>query len=358
MLRIGLTGLPECGKTTLFRALTGVVTHVGAAAKREVHVGQAKVPDARLEELNRIFQRPKNIHAMVEYVDVAGFKEGDSRRSGLEDQFLGDLRTCDALLHVLRCFDAPGLSAPDPIRDFRAAEAEFILADQIILEKRQQRLQRDLQKHATPEGKIELDLLHHCLETLNDERPLRRLNITAAERPYLRAYQPLSSKPQLVVLNVNENDVRREAECIKELGPQIEGEGIRLSAACATLEMEITQLDAESAAPFMADLGIEASALERLVRASYDLLGLISFFTVGDAEVRAWTIRRGSSAREAAGAVHTDMEHGFIRAEAVHFADFQPRGSFASCRHDGVLRLEGKDYVVQDGDIIQFRFNV
>lgn len=165
MLRIGMTGLPGCGKTSLFRALTGTTPHVGTAGRREVHVGQARVPDARLDELNRVFQRPRQINAIVEYVDVVGFTSGDARKASfresataLEDQFLGDLRTCDALLHVLRCFDAPGLAAQDPGRDFRAAEAEFLLSDQIILEKRQQRLQKDLQKHPTLEGKAELKL--------------------------------------------------------------------------------------------------------------------------------------------------------------------------------------------------------
>jgi len=365
MLRIGLTGLPGCGKTTLFQALTGIATHIGAAAKREVHVGQAKVPDPRLEDLNRVFQKPKAIPAIVEYVDVAGFSAGDARRAGFresatswEDQFLGDLRTCDALLQVLRGFDAPGLSPADPLRDFRSAEAEFILSDQIILEKRQSRLQRDLHKHPAAEVKAELELLDRCLNALNQEKPLRTIALSPADMPFLKAYAPLSIKPQLAVLNVSEDDVRRESELIQNLRPQIGSPCVHLSAVCATLEMEIAQLDPDSARQFMEDLGIESSALDRLVRASYELLGLISFFTIGDAEVRAWTIRRGSTAREAAGVVHTDMERGFIRAEVVNFADFQPRGGFAACRHDGVLHLQGKEYMVQDGDIIQFRFAI
>ena len=358
MLRIGLTGLPECGKTLLFRALTGVATHVGAAAKREVHVGQAKVPDPRLVELNRVFQKPKAIPAIVEYVDIAGFSAGDARRADFEDQFLGDLRTCDAMLHVLRSFDSPGLVSADPLRDFHTAEAEFILSDQIILEKRQSRLQKEHQKHPTPEAKAEFELLERCLSALSQEKPLRSISLGQTDKPFLKAYAPLSLKPQLVVLNVSEDDIRRESELISNLQPQIESPSVHLSAACASLEMEITQLDPDSAQQFMDDLGIESSALDRLVRASYELLGLISFFTVGDAEVRAWTLRRSLTAKEAAGVVHTDMERGFIRAEVVNFADFQPRGSFAACRHDGVLHLQGKEYVVQDGDIIQFRFAV
>ena len=365
MLRIGMMGLPGCGKTSLFRALTGVTAHVGTGGKREVHVGQARVPDGRLSELNGVFRRPRQVNAVVEYVDVVGFASGDARRAGFresaavwEDQFLGDIRTCDALLHVLRCFEAPGLPAPDPMRDFRAAEAEILISDQIILEKRQCRLQKDLQKHPTPEGKAEQELLKRCLEGLNAEKPLRTLSIPPPERPFLKAYQPLSIKPQLVVLNVAEADIRNEAQIVARYRPQIEGPEVQVSAACASIEMEIAELDAESAKEFMADLGIESSALDRLVRASYQLLGLISFFTVGDEECRAWTVRKGLTAREAAGAVHTDMERGFIRAEVVNFADFQPRGSFAACRHDGVLKLEGKEYIVQDGDIIQFRFAV
>ncbi len=358
MLRIGLVGLPGSGKTSLFRALTGAVTAVGAAAKRELHVGQAKVPDIRLDELNRIFQPKRKVQAIVEYVDVAGMKTGETRRAALEDQFLGDLRTCDALLHVLRHFDFTGLPAAHPLHDFQLSEQELMLSDQIILEKRLDRLKKEFAKLPRTEAQRELELLQRCLAALGEEQPLRRMGLRPDETILLKSYQPLSLKPQLAVLNVAEDQIRREEEIMVALRSRIESPGVELSAACASLEMEIAQLDDASAAEFMADLGLAGSALERLLRASYHLLGLISFFTVGHDEVRAWTISRDSTARLAAGAVHTDMERGFIRAEVVHYGDFMKHGNFAACRTDGVLRQEGKDYLVQDGDIIEFRFAI
>lgn len=358
MLRIGIVGLSGCGKTSLFRALTGASAEVGVSGKREIHVGQAKVSDVRLDTLTRVFQRGRQVNAVVEYVDVVGFTAGEASRAGFEDQFLGDIRTCDALLHVLRRFAVPGMPEFDSVRDFRIAEQEFLLSDQIILEKRQKRLEKEHQKNPTPETTAEAAIITRCLETLNAEKPLRVLEIGPHDQQFLKAYQPLTAKPQLVVVNVSEDEIQREAETIREHRCGLETPGVEIASACASIEMEIAELDAESAAEFMADLGIESSARDRLVQASYHLLGLISFFTVGDEECRAWTVRKGTTAKEAAGAVHTDMERGFIRAEVVNFDDFQSRGSFAACRDDGVLRLEGKDYPVQDGDIILFRFAV
>jgi hypothetical protein len=359
MLRIGIVGQPGCGKTALFKALApSAEVEVGAGGKREVHIGQARVPDPRLDELNRVFQRPKQVNAVVEYVDVVGFSRGEASRSGYEAQFLGDIRTCEALMHVLRHFEIPGRPNPDPLRDHRADFEEFLLSDQIILEKRLERLQRDVQKNPLPEYTAEISLMERCLATLSEEKPLRSLDFSAQDLSFLKAYQPLTAKPELVVINLSEDDIGQAEKIITDYRAKIGAPGVEVSAACASLEMEIAELDPESAREFMDDLGIETSALERLIQASHRLLGLISFFTVGDEEVRAWTIPRGTAAREAAGSVHSDMERGFIRAEVVNFADFQPRGSFAACRSDGVLRLEGKDYVVQDGDIIQFRFAV
>ncbi len=366
MLRLGITGLSNCGKTSLFRALTGMVAPVGAAGKREVHVGQAKVPDARLDALEQLFHRPQQVNAIVEYVDVVGFASGEAARAGFresatswEDQFLGDLRTCEALVQVLRVFEAPGLKPADPGRDFTEAEHEFMLSDQIILDKRLRRLQKDFSKLPNKaEVTREMEVLERCLEALNNATPLRQLELKKEETVLLRAYQPLSLKPQLIVLNVAEDQVRQEREILEKWQPILALPGIELTAASASLEMEIAQLEAAAARDFMDDLGIETSALERVVRASYHLLGLISFFTIGHDECRAWTVPQGTKAREAAGAVHTDMERGFIRAEVVHYADFMPRKSLAACRGEGVLRLEGKDYLVQDGDIIEFRFAV
>lgn len=359
MLRIGILGPPATGKTSLFKALApSEAVQAGSGGKREIHIGQAKVPDPRLDEIQRIFQRQKQVNAIVEYVDLAGFSRDEVARSGYDAQFLGEIRTCDALLHVVRRFSMPGLPESDPVRDFQADLQEFILSDQMILEGRLERLRKEIGKKPDPEMTKEISLMERCLETLLQEKPLRTLEFSSGDVQLLKAYQLLTAKPELAVLNIGEEDIARAEEIIEKHRPGIESPGVRLSAVCASIEMEIAELDPESAREFMDDLGIKESALDRLVRASYELLGLISFFTVGKDECRAWTIKQGTHAREAAGVVHSDMERGFIRAETVHFDDFQPRGGFAECRKDGVLRLEGKDYVVQDGDIIEFRFAV
>ena len=359
MLQIGIVGQPGCGKTSLFKALCPASSaEIGSGGKREAHIGQARVPDPRLDELNRIFQRDRQINTVVEYVDVVGFSRGEAAKSGYEAQFLGEIRTCDALMHVLRGFEFPGLPDSNPARDYRTDFQEFLLSDQIILEKRRERLQKEVQKNRTPEGVAEIELMERCLEALSQEHPLRSLEFSEQDKLFLKAYQPLTAKPELVVINVPEDDVGKADEIVERYRPEIENPHVEISAACASIEMEIAELDEKSAREFMDDLGIAESALDRLISASYRLLGLISFFTVGAKEVRAWATAQRTPARHAAGVVHSDMERGFIRAEVVNFSDFQPRGSFAACRSDGVLRLEGKDYMVRDGDIIQFRFAV
>ncbi len=358
MLRIGIIGLPGSGKTSLFRALTGSSAEGSAGGKRAVHIGQAKVADPRLDELHRIFKPPRKVNAIVEYVDVAGIAAGDARKAGFEGQFLGDVRSCEALLHVLRDFQTPGSPPADPLRDFRFAQQEFLLSDQMILEKREQRISKEVQKNPRPELKQEAALLRRCLAALEKEIPLRELEISPAEDEILRPYQLLTRKPQLVVLNIAEDRISAIEETAAAYAREWSSPNIEFASACASLEMEIAQLDDRSAAQFMQDLGIPSSALDRLIRASYHLLGLISFFTIGRDECRAWTIRRGTTAQEAAGAVHSDMERGFIRAEVVSYNDFIQRGNYAACRTDGVLRMEGRNYEVKDGDIIEFRFAI
>ncbi len=358
MLRIAIVGLPGSGKTSLFRALTSAAV-AGAPGKKEIHVGQAKVPDRRLDQLHRWFDG-REVHALVEYVDSAGFGGGAAPRSAFDDRMLGELRSCDALMQTLRHFPAPGMSAPQPVRDFHTADQEFMLSDHVILEGRLHRLRKDFSK--LPDraaASREIELLERCLKSLADGQPLRRVGISPEEAALLRSYQPLSLKPQLAVLNVAEEDIRREAGLLDQYRPEIESAGAELTAVCASIEMEIAQLDAASAGEFMQDLGITESALDRVIRASYHLLGMISFFTIGRDECRAWAVRRNALAREAAGAVHSDMERGFIRAEVVHFDDLAAcDGSIAACRSQGLMRTEGKDYPMQDGDVIEFRFAV
>ncbi|MCX6641662.1 MAG: redox-regulated ATPase YchF [bacterium] len=359
MLRIGIVGAPGSGKTSLFKALTpSTGVEVGARGKREIHIGQAKVQDPRLDELTRIFHPERKVNAIVEYVDMAGFTKGEASRSGFEAQFLGEIRTCEALLHVVRSFPYPGLPEADPLRDYSIDLQEFILSDHIILEKRLERLKKDTMKNPRPDAAKEIELLDRCLVALAEEKPLRTLQLSLIESMLLKSYQPLTLKPDLIVVNVAETQVSEVEAVAAKYRPTLEGTGSQVVAACSMIEMEIAELDESSAREFMDDLGIETSALDRLVTASYQLLGLISFFTVGDDEVRAWTIPAGTNARSAAGAVHSDMERGFIRADVVGYVDFIARGNLAACRKDGVQRLEGKDYIVKDGDIIEVRFAV
>jgi len=357
MLRIGIIGPQGCGKTTLFQALTPAV-QVEGGARREIHIGQAKVKDLRLDHLHEIFGRSKKVNAIVEYVDFAGYKRGESKGSGYDPQMLAEIRNCDALLHVLRGFEVPGMPDPDPQAGFDMDFAEFLISDQIIVENRLDRLEKELRKNPSPELKRENQILLRCQEALQAEQPLRTLDFTPDEEKILRTYQLITLKPELVVINIAEDDIPKSDDIIAKFNQFVEHPGVEVSVACASIEMEIAQLDEESAREFMDDLGIEESALDRLIRASYKLLGLISFFTIGDDECRAWTIRQGTIARIAAGEIHSDIERGFIRAEVVHFDDFKPRGDLAACRKDGVRRLEGKEYVVNDGDIIEFRFAV
>ncbi len=360
MLRIGIIGPSGCGKTSLFKALSpSSAAQVGSSNKREIHIGQAKVADARLDHIFKVYPRGKKVNATVEYVDVAGYQRGEAAKSGGYDaQFLGEIRTCDALLHLLRDFEFPGLPDPDPAGGYKTDFEEFLISDQIIIEHKLERLHKENNKHPQPEYASEIKLMEQCQAALSEEKPIRSLHLTNEEIFLLKSYQLLTLKPELVVINLSEADAGRVAEIVEQYQSKIKGDGVVLSAACASIEMEIAELDPDSAREFMDDLGIKASALDRLITASYELLGLISFFTVGNDECRAWTIKKGMTARQAAGAIHSDMERGFIRAEVVNFEDFKTRNSLSACRKDGVRRLEGKNYIVQDGDIIEYRFAV
>ena len=359
MLRAALIGLPSAGKTTLFQLMTSVKDVAAGHGKTEVQVGIAKVPDARLDRLTALFTPRKHVPATIEFTDIIGATGGA--------QSLVDVtayRNADALVHVVRAFRDPSVPAPhetiDPGRDIQIVDDEVILADLGIAEKRLDRLAKDLKKGKNAELERERDVLAICRTTLEEGRPLRSLDLSSDDRKRLRGFQFLSAKPLLIVLNLDEADLSGPggaAGAIDRMGLSRFGESaaMRVVAVCAKIELEIAQLDPADARSFLADLGLTESGLDRVIRATYDLLGYISFFTVGEDENRAWSIPRGTVAQLAAGEIHSDIQRGFIRAEVVSYEPLLQRGSLAACREHADMRLEGKDYVVQDGDVINFR---
>ncbi len=357
-MEIGIVGLRSSGKTTLFNLLTGLEEATGGYST-ESHQGIARVPDERLERLSALFSPRKTTPATVRYVDVPGLAADTARGAALD---LPQLRTMDALMVVLRGFDQPGVTAaegaPDPARDLETIEGEFLISDQLVVEKRLERLAKDIMKRKSPELLTEQALLERCLTALEAERPLRELELTADERKLLRGFTFLSSKPVLAVVNTGDDAVGTDVFGGTEWDRWRDRPGVELTAACATLEGELAQLEPEDAAAFMEEMGIAEPALDRILAASFRLLGLISFFTVGEDECRAWPVREGTPAVEAAGVIHSDIQRGFIRAEVVRWDELLAEGSLAACRQKGTLRLEGKTYTVQDGDVIHFRFNV
>jgi GTP-binding protein YchF len=356
MLRAGLIGLPSSGKTTLFELLTSARGGARATGKVEANVGMSRVPDDRLDQLTALFQPKKRVPATVEFADMAAGR-GDTK--SLVD--VAAYRNADALLHVVRAFDDPAVPHPaggvDPARDARTVEEELILADLGSVERRLERLEKDLRKNPSADLKLEQELLARGRTALEGGRALRTLGLSADDARRLRGFQFLSAKPLLIVVNLDE----REAGSAEHLAGDspvaafAREIGAGLVGVCAKIELEIAQLEAADAAAFMADLGLAHSGLDRVIRAAYDLLGYISFFTVGEDECRAWSIPRHTNAQEAAGAIHSDIQRGFIRAEVVPWQTLIARGSLAACRDHGELRLEGKDYVVLDGDTINFR---
>jgi len=363
-MRIGIIGLEQSGKTTLFHALTqsGGDTPAQASGKREAHLSIVKVPDARLDRLHELYPTGKKTAATIEYLDVAGLGKGATQRKGFQEQFLANLRNVDALLCVLRAFESDSVPHPegslDARRDCDIIAGEFLFSDMAILENRITRLEKDVKKIKDGSIKLELELLKRCYAAIEEETPLRELEFSPAEEKMMRGFQFLTAKPILLVLNIGENDLNREEQLLAEYADLASGNNKVLVSLSAHIEMEIAQLPDEDKAVFQEDLGIKEPALHKMIRHSYDLLGLMSYFTAGEKEVRAWTIRKGTRAQEAAGEIHSDIERGFIRAEVVDFETLSQLGSLVKCKDQGVLRLEGKDYIVRDGDVITFRFNV
>jgi GTP-binding protein YchF len=362
MLRAALIGFQSSGKTTLFQLMTSV-REPGRTAhgKGEATLGISKVPDPRLDRLTAMYNPKKRVPATVEFSDLA--LAGNAQ--ALVD--VSAYKNADALVHVVRAFDDPSVPHPagsvDPRRDAQAMEDEIILADLGVAERRRERLDRDLKKARTSDLERERDVLATCRAALEDGRPLRALSLAGDDIRRLRGFQFLSAKPLLLVINVDEARLADGAAKAMDEAARTAGLTDLLSHAataavgvCAKIELEIGQLEPADARAFLSDLGLRESGLDRVIRASYDLLGYISFFTVGDDECRAWSIPRGTPAQTAAGEIHSDIARGFIRAEVVAYDALISRGSMAVCREHGEVRLEGKEYIVRDGDVVNFRF--
>ncbi len=360
MLRAALIGFPSTGKTTLFQLMTAS-RETARGGRGDVQVGVSKVPDPRLDRLTAMFNPRKRVPATVEFADQAQAAAGGAK--ALVD--VAAYRNADALVHVVRAFRDPAVphaaGSVDPARDAQAMEDELILADLGVVERRLERLDKDLKKTRAAELELERDLLTRCREALENGTPLRALDLTGDDTRRLRGFQLLSAKPLLLVINLDEADVAASGASVERaaeatgLGGFLSRAATRAVPVCAKIELEIAELEAADAAAFLADLGLEESGLDRVIRATYDLLGYISFFTVGEDECRAWSIPRGTVAQEAAGEIHSDIARGFIRAEVVSYDRLVERGSLAACRDHGEVRLEGKEYVVADGDVINFR---
>jgi GTP-binding protein YchF len=356
MLRAALIGFPSSGKTALFQLMTSA--REGARpGKGDANIGVAKVPDDRLDRLTAMFNPRKHVPATVEFADLAA--AGRTSAQALLD--VAPFRNADALLHVVRTFrdeSVPHASGSiAPARDAQAMEDELILADLGVTERRLERIERDLKKGSNEELRRERDVLLRCKDALEHGQPLRALDLGSEDARRLRGFQFLSSKPLLIVINLDEAEVRDSDRAVELAGLEtfVAGAATRAVPVCAKIELEIAALDEGDATAFLADLRLRESGLDRVIRASYDLLGYISFFTVGEDECRAWSIPRGTSAQLAAGEIHSDIARGFIRAEVVPYERLIARGSLAACRDHGEMRLEGKEYVVQDGDVINFR---
>ena len=357
-MEFGILGLELSGKTTLFSLLTG---HQAAADhhRPSAHVGIAHVPDRRLDRLSELFKPRKHTPATVRFVDVPGIVKGGGQ--GLN---IPELRTMDALAVVVRDFPSDAVPHPEgglgPARDLELMETELLLGDLAVATNRLERLARDLVKRKTPELEAERAAVEHCRLALEAGTPLRRVDLSADELRLLKGFTFLSLKPMLVILNAGEGDAADLAGAVGRagFGAWQNQPKVAITAVCATLEQEISLLAPADQAAFLADLGLPDRALDRLLRAAYALLGLISFFTVGEDECRAWSVPAATPALKAAGAIHSDFERGFIRAEVVRWDELLDASSIAACRSRGTLHLEGKDYPVQDGDVVTFRFNV